>query len=324
MSLKILFHENSLSERGTSTAVYDYVYYAREYLDVEPVVCYDTRYPNNISVVEKFQKEFEVIGYNDFSEVQQLADQRMPDYFYAIKYGVPDGVQIRNSKNLIHSVFARNPENQHGDIYAVVSEWQSQQSGGVIPFVPHMLNLPDHREDFRAELGIPKDALVVGRYGAYDTFNIQFAVDTVNKILNKRRDIWFIFLNTEKKIDHERCLYLPAITDPVEKVRYLNTCDAMLHARDYGETFGLSVLEFAAQGKQIISYDDEELQTRHPLGGRNHFLFLKDNCFKYQNADQLGYLLMHLTRKNPFDTAYLREEYSPKNIMSIFQKVFLS
>jgi hypothetical protein len=187
-----------------------------------------------------------------------------------------------------------------------------------------MLNLPDTSEDLRTELGIPKNALVVGRHGGYDTFDLEFAVNTVKKVLEKRPDIWFVFLNTEKKIEHPRCIYLDRIIDSNRKFKFINTCDAMLHARSYGETFGLSVLEFAALGKQIISYDNEELQNNHPLGGRNHFLFLKDNCFKYSTADQLGYTLSYLTRKNPFDTKYLLTEFSPQNVMTKFQKVFLS
>lgn len=320
---KILFHENSLNERGTSTAVYDYAYHCRELLDLEPVVCYSNRFPSNPATIEKFSRQFQTVAYNDFSEVQALADQIKPDYFYAIKYGVPDEVQVQGTKNLMHSVFASDPSNIHGDVYAVVSAWQSIKSGMTIPYVPHMLNLPTVEGDLREELGIPKNALVVGRYGAQDTFNIEFVIDVINKILNKRSDIWFVFMNTEPRVEHERCLYLDAVVDLHRKVQFINTCDAMLHARDYGETFGLSVLEFAAMNKQIISYDNEYIQTQHPLGGRNHFLFLGDNCFKYQDANQLGHILMYLTRKNPFDTTYLVDEFSPSTVMKVFKKVFL-
>jgi glycosyltransferase involved in cell wall biosynthesis len=186
-----------------------------------------------------------------------------------------------------------------------------------------MINLPKVEDNIRQHLGIPKDAVVVGRYGGYDTFNIEFVIDTILKMLNKRRDIWFVFMNTEKRIQHERCIYLDAVVDPIEKVKFINTCDAMLHARDYGETFGLSVLEFAACNKQIISYDNLELQSTHPLGGRNHFAFLKDNCFKYKSENELGHVLMYLNQKNPFNTEYLIEEFSPGSVMSKFKKVFL-
>jgi glycosyltransferase involved in cell wall biosynthesis len=324
MSKKIIFHDNSLSERGTTIAIYDYAFWAREYLDLDPVICFDLNYPSVPGVLDKFTKEFKVVGYHTPEQLQQGVKQEQPDYFYAIKYGIRDYVIANGPKNLIHSVFNVDSAHVHGDIYAVVSEWQSLKSNRHLPFVPHMLNLSDTDEDLRIELGIPKNALVVGRHGAYDTFDLEFVVDTVKKVLEKRSDIWFVFLNTEKKIEHPRCIYLDRVVDSNRKFKFINTCDAMLHARSYGETFGLSVLEFAAMNKQIISYDDEHLQTTHPLGGRNHFLFLKDNCFKYSSDQQLGYLLMHLTRKNPFDTLYLRDQFSPKSVMSIFENVFLT
>jgi glycosyltransferase involved in cell wall biosynthesis len=320
---KIIFHDNCLSERGTSTAVYDYAYHSRELLGLDPVICFDTKYQSNSKTVEKFQKEFEVYPYTEFLQVQQLSDSINADYFYAIKYGVQDGIFVQGTNNLIHSVFARDTLDIHGDRYAVVSEWQSFQSGGKIPYVPHMIKLPEVGDDLRQHLGIPDDAVVVGRYGAYDTFNIEFVIDTILKILNKRRDIWFVFMNTEKRIQHERCIYLDAVVDPIEKVKFINTCDAMLHARDYGETFGLSVLEFAAYNKQIISYDNVDLQSSHPLGGRNHFMFLKDQCFKYRSENELGHVLMYLNKHNPFDTAYLKNEFSPEQVMTKFKKVFL-
>jgi len=324
MSKKIIFHDNSLSERGTSTAIYDYAFWGREYLGLDPIICFDLNYPSVPDVVDKFNKEFPVVGYTSVNQLQDVVDKKQPDYFYAIKYGVIDNVLVSGPKNLIHSVFNVDLAHVHGDRYAVVSEWQSLQSNGNLPFVPHMLNFVNTAEDLRAELGIPKNALVVGRHGAYDTFDLEFAVDTVKKVLEKRSDVWFVFLNTEKKIDHPRCIYLDRIVNSERKFKFINTCDAMLHARSYGETFGLSVLEFAAMNKQIISYDDEYIQTTHPLGGRNHFLFLKNNCFKYSSEQQLGYLLMHLTRKNPFDTLYLKDQFSPRSVMSTFENIFLT
>lgn len=321
--MNIALHSNILSERGACVALYDYAYYCREHLNLNPIIYYNLNCDNLESSVNHFRSQFEVIGYEQFSEVQNSIDRKAINYFYAIKYGNPDGVLVNGAKNLVHSVFSHDVNLRHGEVYAVVSEWQSIKSGGQIPFVPHMLNLPECETDLREYLKIPKDAVVIGRHGAYETFNINFVVDVILKTLQKRKDIWFLFLNTEKKIDHDRCIYMDKIIDQKEKVKFINTCDAMIHARDYGETFGLAVLEFAAKNKQIISYDEEVIQNVHPLGGRNHFLFLGNNCFRYQNENQLGYLLSNITRKNPFDTSYLVDKFSPCNVMNIFSKVFL-
>lgn len=322
---KILFHENQITERGTSISLYDYAYFARELLDIEPIITFDsTLQANNTAVLSKFQKEFKIIPYDNFSQVDRIIEQYKIDYFYAIKYGTNDNIVASNATNLIHSVFSRDESQIHGDIYAVISEWLCMASEYTMPFVPHMLNLPNHDVNLRQQLGIPENAIVIGRYGAIETFNIDFVNGVISDILNTRKDIWFLFVNTDNKINHSRCLYLKPIIDLGDKVKFINTCDAMLHARDYGETFGLSVLEFAAKNKQIISYDNEVFQMSHPLGGRNHFLFLQDNCFKYQNKKDLKYILLNITKETPFNTLYLNEQFSPKNVMDKFQDVFLS
>lgn len=319
----IIFHSNSLNERGTSVAIYDYAFYCREYLNLNPIIYYNLNFESNQRSIDNFKKEFEVIGYNSLEEVQRQIDTENIEYFYAIKYGNVDGIEVKNCKNLIHSVFSTDPFQIHGEVYAVVSEWMSQKTNYKIPFVPHILNLPSHDENYRKILNIPNKDIVIGRYGSKETFNIDFVIESILEILDKRSDVWFLFLNTERKIYHERCLYFDTIIDLNEKVKFINTCDAMLHARDYGETFGLSVLEFASKNKQIISYDNEELQNNHPLGGRNHFLFLKDNCHKYQNKNSLDSILLNITKDSPFDTQYLSQEFSPQSIIKKFDEVFI-
>ena len=319
--MKILFHENQLTERGTSVAMFDYAFYSREFLNVKPIIAYNKNANNNSNAIEKFSKNFNVFGYENFNEVEEYITKNSVDAFYAIKYGYNDGIISSSTKNLIHSVFSKDLESVHGERYAVVSEWQSQFSN--IPFVPHILTLHETEEDMREVLGIPEDAIVFGRHGGYDTFNIDFVTQSILDVLDKRSDVWFVFLNTEQKINHERVIYLGSTVDLKEKTKFINTCDAMIHARDYGETFGLSVLEFAAKNKTIISYDNEYLQTNHQLGGRNHFLFLKDQCYKYTCKSELDDIFLNLDRKIVFDTSFLKKEFDPKNVMKLFEERFL-
>ena len=314
----MIFHENRLCQTGTSTALYDYAYYCREYLNITPIIV-SSKKEEHISL-EKFNKEFEVILYENLIEVQNLIDNRNINNFYAIKFGLLDDLIFKNCKNLIHAVFFCHHGQYHGQVYAFVSEYMSLFKDNKIPFVPHMINLPDIDEDLRQKLSIPRDAFVIGRYGGYDTFNIDFVKEVVIEQSNK---IYFLFANTEKFYDHPNIIHLPSMIGLEEKVKFINTCDAMLHARDYGETFGLSVLEFACKNKQIITYDNEELQNNHMLGGRNHFLFLRNNCHKYKNKEELKNIIINLNKTNPFNTLYLNEEFSPKNVISKFEKVFL-
>lgn len=318
--MKILFHENQLTERGTSVAMFDYAYYARDILGIEPVITY-RRENSNPKAIKRFEDNFKVFSYESFNEVEQYISKNSVDALYAIKFGYYDGVISGNAKNLMHSVFCKHKEYMHGDRYAVVSEWQSMFNN--IPYVPHILKLYDTDENLREYLNIPKDALVIGRHGGYETFNIDFAIDSIKDTLEKRSDIWFLFLNTERKIDHERVIYLDATVNLKEKTKFINTCDAMIHARDYGETFGLSVLEFAAKDKPIISYDNYELQSTHQLGGRNHFLELQDHCYKYSHKEELDNIFLNLERNTSFNTSYLLDKFSPHSVMKLFEERFL-
>jgi len=134
-------------------------------------------------------------------------------------------------------------------------------------------------------------------------------------MVNSRSDIVFLFLNTYKFITHPRVIYLDSTSDMYFKTKFINTCDAMLHARMQGESFGLSVLEFACKNKHIITYG---LSPE-----KSHIMYLKDNCSVYYNQNNLDQILNNINKKNPYNTCYLNEMFSPCNVMDKFKKVFL-
>ncbi len=312
--MKIIFHENQIGERGTSVALYDYAFYAREFFDVEPIIVYNRNAEhNNEAAIKKFKDEFEVIGYDSFSEVDKISSE----YFYAIKFGTIDDILKRNSINLMHSVYCADASQYHGDRYATVSEWQSRLTNYQVPYVPHMINLPNDNGDFREQLGIPKDHIVFGRHGGIDTFDVPFVNQSIAEFLDKRPDVWFLLMNTPMEIKHDRCLYFDINVDLLFKTRFINTCDIMIHGGFRGETFGISVLEFATKNKQIIAFDNY-------VGGRNHHLYLKDNYFLYANKEDLDSIFNNIEKKNPFDTTYLNDMFSPRAVMDKFKQVFLS
>ena len=97
--------------------------------------------------------------------------------------------------------------------------------------------------DLRAELGIAADATVFGRHGGLHTFNIAAAKQAVADVSARRPDIVFVFMNTVRFCCDAapNVIHLPSSVDSERKSRFIRTCDAMLHARAEGETFGLSV-----------------------------------------------------------------------------------
>jgi len=316
--IKIVFHGNPLNERGTAVAIYDYAYYVREYFNIEPVILYKSNHEYNSSIaIRRFSDQFKTIPYHNHRELESYIDQEAADYFYAIKFGTVSDELVSNAKNLVHSVYVSDPVHVHGHRYATVSEYQSSLVNFTIPYVPHMIYPIDENADLREQLGIPKSAVVLGRYGGLDTFDVPFVWQSILQSLNQRNDLWYIFMNTPREIDHPRCIFLDPVVDQKEKTKFVNTADAMIHAGYRGETFGLAILEFAIRGKNIIVFDNF-------YGGRNHHLYLGDNCFRYNSETSLNNILMNLEKKSYFNTEYLIEKYNPRAVMNKFAEVFLT
>ena len=189
--MKIAFHANQLCLRGVEVALYDYAYFNKKLLQNDSIIISDKN--ADLSALEKFQKEFQVFLYNDFAEVHQIIDREAVDAVYYAKAGNVDGKLVRNAKNLIHVVFqAYQP---HGDVYAYISQWLSEKmTEGKYPFVPYMINLPQHDINYRHPLGIPEEAVVFGRYGGADQFNIPFAHKAVYEAAKADKNIYFLYL----------------------------------------------------------------------------------------------------------------------------------
>jgi hypothetical protein len=316
--MKIGFHTNSLTLRGTEIALYDYAFHNQTMLGNESVVFYRQTNPANQSVLDKFVKQFNVMAYADQDQLNRLIEQNRIDLAYFIKSGERDDAICTSAPSLIHAVFPTKAEEFHGDKYAFVSEWLSKEySNKKIPFVPHMIQLPDHRDDLRSHLAIPSSATVIGSYGGADSFNLTFVQEAIMKALQKRTDLYFIFMNITPFAKHERLIFLPGNSDLFFKVKFINTCDGMIHARGIGESFGLSCGEFSIKGKPVITY------AMSPQ--RSHIEILEDKAILYKGKRDLDRIFsefdLRVQHQKNWD-AY-STHFSPAPIMQQFKTVFI-
>lgn len=200
--MKIAFHSEQLSYGGTEIALFDYAKYNQEILGNESVIIYPVNSPDNVSnIVTKFKNQFNVIEYktmysnhnhhNDMKYIDELLRLNQCDAIYSIKYGINDGLVSSECKTLSHAVF--DISQPHGNKFASISKWLSSTSNDNIPYVPHMINLPDYDENIREYLGIPYDSIVFGRHGSFKSFDIDFVKDTINIISNENNNIFYIF-----------------------------------------------------------------------------------------------------------------------------------
>ena len=310
--LTVAFDSGHLCERGTDVALYDYARYAEELLGHRSLIFCPADAP--MTELDRFRARFSVVLYRSRNELQALLDN--VDVYYLLVEGSrpqPEAPKPRNGHRAVHCVF--RADQPWGEVYASVSPWVSRHHGdGDVPAVPHIVTLPDHDDDLRTELGIPADATVLGRHGGFDTFNIPWAADCVRRAVRARDDLHFVFLNTRPFDEHERVHWLPRNSDPDYKTSFINSCDAMIHARAEGETFGLSVAEFSIRNKPIITC----------LEGLDlyHVEVLQQTGIYYRTREDLDRILACF---RPIQGNFDRYSatFSPEAVMKRFEEVLL-
>jgi glycosyltransferase involved in cell wall biosynthesis len=315
--MKIAFHTNTLNYRGTTVAISDYAKYNQELLDNESVILYNASlgYEKDMgsetTVVEALKKQYNVVGYRqgDLAGVLEKEGVALAYFISAGHRETLPGV----CKTAVHAVFQYNEP--YGDRYAYISKWLSEQmSGGEHPFVPHIVHLPQPTGTYREKLGIRDDQIVIGRLGGYFTFDIDNVKQYITKLVQDNDKFVFLFVGTEPFINHPNVKFIGEIHDLQKKANFISTCDTMLHARQRGESFGLSIAEFLYLNKPVIAWN----------GGhdKHHIEMLKDTKTLYTTIADLNYIL-HNIRDIKYDWQDIVAEYAPTTVMQKFNEVFI-
>ncbi|MFH1898661.1 MAG: hypothetical protein ABH886_10630 [Candidatus Desantisbacteria bacterium] len=326
--MRIAFHSNQLCERGTEVALYDYAHFNEVLLKNDSIVFARKGNKNNkAQIIEKFRNRFKVYLYQDIKELEQLLKKESIDVFYAIKSGENDSIVSKHCKTVVHCVFTTLEP--HGNVYGCISNSLNKRFNTNCPVVPHMVYLPDIQGDLRNRLGIPKNAVVFGSYGAYDNFNIEFVHKAIKKLVCSRKDIYFIFMNIRSFYkswfgqSNKQLIHLPFSVNLEDKVRFINTCNAMIHARIDGETFGLSIAEFSIKNKPVITY--KPLHKEKICYNDAHLEILGDKAIIYSAEDELFSILNNYNpecSRQKFVSVY-SSDYNPEAVMHLFESFFL-
>ena len=316
--VKIAFHDNQLCERGTTVSLYDYAYYNKHLLGNESIIMYDGNDHRNVKeVIEKFSKEFQLHPYTNWkSEANNILKRENCDILYMIKAGGWDGKIAANEvcKTVIHCVFQCN--SPHGDIYASIAPWVDYNNGR-FPFVPHIINLPNHNENMKEELNIPQDALVFGRFGGFKQFDIKYVQNCVYEYAKMNPENYFLFVNTEKFCDDmPNIIHLNKIIDLHKKTKFINTCDAMIWGRSDGEIYSLSQGEFSVKNKPVIC-----CKTNYNNG---HLHKLKEKALWFSDEKSLLDIFNNFkTYRLRYDNWNCYEDSTPENVMNTFNEIFI-
>ena len=315
--MNVAFHSNSMSLRGSENALWDYANFNETILGNNSTICHPAELENTENpTFAKWKARFPLVPYRTKAELSAKLGERQCDVLYQIKPGPYDGFVVPGVKNSIHAMFLS--DEFHGDCFAYVSRWASRvMTGREESFVPHFVPQLESKVGLRENLGIPTKAKFFGRHGGWDTFNIPFVRKAAVQHAQQNPEDHFVFLNTEPMCGAENLTnvhYLAATVDPEEKARFLATCDAMLHARLHGETFGLAVGEFAVLGKPVITFSESR--------ERAHLEMLGKQALLYRNVGELAGILREFRPHKTHGTEY--EIFGdPKVVMELFQKKFL-
>lgn len=326
--MKIAFADNYIGRRGSTVALYDLAHFNETVLGNKSVILMPKDHEHNSpDAVTKFKNRFEVFehAHGNIAEADAIIREQNVDAFYLMK-GCYSDFQSCIVPNLVHMLFINSPEHYHGDRFAFISDWLKNLCKSRYNLdkdsVPWMVNIEDTEFDLRDELGIPKEAMVLGYHGGEDCFGIPWVAEPIYHALNNRPDLYIVLMNVSKawttiKYDHPRLIWLPGTADMERKSRFIKTCDAMLHARHHGETFGLSCGEFSRLNRPVIGCSTVEDTC--------HIEILKDAFFGYSNPQELYNIIMNITHE--FISSKNWDRYSannsPEAVMHKFKEVFL-
>ena len=330
--LKIGFFLEHLTVRGTEVSVYDYADFNEKILGNESIIVFvnlhKAMFQSNPdcppSVREYFKARFGKNFYecDTLEEMDQILIQEKVDMLHVMKAGDNDGKLSKVVKTAVHAVFP--PLQPHGDAHASISEWlSSTYTSSNVPYVPYMVRLDETTETLHDELKIPHGAVVFGRHGGFTSFDIDFAIEAVIQTATTHKEWYFIFLNTSKFCDLPNVIFLPPTPDLAYKTKFINTCDAMIHARGLGESFGLSCGEFSIKNKPVITWSG----LGNPGYQRCHIEILQNKGFYYDDKPRLLAIFsligenINLIRSSKWD-AY-SEKYNPDAVMKKFDEVFI-
>jgi len=324
--MNIGFFIRHFTERGTEVAIYDYAKYNEELLHNKSyIICFTQKKQSQMNIgtterlsYDKFKNRFEIIEINDMIEMSSIINDKNLNFFYTQTHGGGNDIyQFENKdiwsncKTIKHCVFDTSyPES---DFYISISHFLNEKNKTNLHVIPYIVDLPDTNENLRKELNIPNDAIVLGRYGGVDQFNISITIEAIIEFLNLETNTYFLFMNTFQFYRHPRIIYLDRNVDLLYKVKFINTCDAMIHSRFMGETFGLSIAEFSIKNKPIITC---------PCGDLEHLKILGDKAILYTSKEQLINIFTNIKliiNSRNYWNAY--HYYTPQNIMNLFKEI---
>ena len=315
--MNIAFYIDEMNLRGVANQTFLLAINNKKILKNNSIIFYNKKNNrNNKEVIKKFKKKFTTIGISEFKDIDKFKKKYRLKFLYTQKSGNIDNWQSENIKTLVHAVYPQKLNQIHGYNYAYVSDWLSEKfSNKKIPAVSYMIDTHKTKKNLKKKLNIEKNKIVFGCHGGESSFDLKFTHDVIKNIVVSRKDIFFIFLNIKKFYHHKQIKFLKGTLNENYKKKFINSCDAMIYGRSLGESFGLSIGEFAIENKRIISYKF----NRH----RAHCYSIPNNqLIEYNSYNSLIKIILNFKKKS-LNIRNKYKEYTKNKVIKNFQNTFL-
>jgi len=338
--MNIVFYTNQICERGTEVALFGYAKGNENVLKNHSFVIVPKDKIYDADMLNKFQSNFTTCLYESKSQINDFIASNKIDLIYKITDGETEEEVYNKIPHFLHCVFST--KNRQGTFYCPISQFINKWYGTDYPVLPHIIKkFPGNSRSLRETLGIPIDAVVFGGYGGQMQFNIPFVHDVIVETVQRSKNIYFLFMNFKPFANNDRIIFLEKSTNIEYKEMFINTCDAMIHARKDGETFGLAVAEFSVKNKPVITWDPFKsiagnvkfrlrsmkryLSKNQYLYARAHLDFLGKKAILYQSEKDLLKILLNFNTL-PENSAGINydcysERFSEERVMRQFEAI---
>ena len=319
--MRIAFLSNKITVRGTEVCLYDYADFNEQILgntsliitrSYEETVRCGSR-DSSREGYNKFAERFQMAYYTQPTDIPAIVAKNQIDVLFIEKAGNPsDGLAFDCCKTIIHCVFTT--VSPHGTLYASISDSLNKICKTDIPVLPYMVRVHDTQETLHEELQIPKEALVFGSYGGIECYSLDYVKQAVRDVVasGKYPTIYFIYMCHEPFLNHPNVRFLSSSTDMKRKRMFINTCNAMLYAREGGETFGLACGEFSICDKPVIARSHE-----HSCA---HIDILGPDLISHSSYAEVHKIITNWDTYNKDVSQNGYKRYTPDYVMANFKK----
>lgn len=341
--MKFLLNVNQFSERGTETATYE-LGRALKQVGHDVMISFPRGGENIPAVEQHFREQFDVIEFERIAGDKAWL-RRNFDSGYLMKVDGKDGRRFRGIWNGVHAVFREYlPQ---GESYVYISKWLADEmkstidrdkvrkSRGVLARlrgcknalkflgVPYIVNMPrPNQASIRRDLAVPKDCFMITRYGGWNEFNIPWVRNELLRFLDRNSDVFFVAVNTKPFADHPRIIYSDRIINLQRKGALLESADLFLHARDIGETFGMSIVESMQMGTDVLSCSVGADGHHRVLLSEGDHLFGSSEELSHHLENRLTYWRDY--GKQPRDTLMrIADNFRPENLIDDYLTIIL-